>query len=424
MKWGLEFMNRFVDGKMNQEQPIWRYAFASLVVTISTLGFGRMSYGILMPFMKESLSLSYEQAGILATTNSIGYLGMVLFAGMLATKWGSKRLVVFGTLLVATGLMYLAMVQSFSASLVGMITLGVGTAFAYTPLVNIVVGWFPQRRGMMIGFLVSGLGLGTLISSMLIPLFTTWFSIDGWRYLWFVYGLLSLLFALVALLILRDPPIPLLKKEQKGQSLWREVYLHKCVLLVAIIYGLIGFAYLLPQSFLFSFILEAKIDRFVAGQIMALGGLMSIFSGPLWGMISDKIGRKKSLVITLVTGAASMLISVIFPVFIGFVVSQFFWGVTVVGMLSLIQALSTEQIHSSYAPIALGYVTVYFALGQLLGPGLGGWMIDHIGGISSALLLCSGLLLLAFLFSLRLRKKEDSQSLHHLPEPSFEHIKS
>ncbi|WP_186670965.1 YbfB/YjiJ family MFS transporter [Sporosarcina sp. BP05] len=396
---------------MNQEQPIWKYAFASVMVTISTLGFGRMSYGILMPFMKESLSLSYEQAGMLAMTNSIGYLGMVLFAGILAAKWGSRKLVVFGTLLVSAGLLYMASVQSFSASLVGMSILGVGTAFTYTPLVNIVVGWFPQRRGMMIGFLVSGLGLGTLISSLLIPFFTTWFSIDGWRYLWFVYGLLSLLFALAALLILRDPPIPLLKKEKKDQSLLREVYLHKGVLLVAIIYGLIGFAYLIPQSFLFSFILESKIDRFVAGQIMAIGGLMSIFSGPLWGTISDKIGRRKSLIITLVTGAASMLIPVIFPVYIGFVISQFFWGITVVGMLSLIQALSTEQIHPSYAPVALGYVTVYFASGQLLGPGLGGWLIDHIGGISSALLLCCGLLLLAFLFSLRLQKNEDGQSL-------------
>ena len=311
---------------MNQEQHIWKYALASLVVTISTLGFGRMSYGVLMPFMKESLSLSYEQAGMLATTNSIGYLGMVLFAGILATKWGSKKLVVFGTVLVAAGLLFLGTVQSYGTALLGMMMLGVGTAFTYTPLVGIVVGWFPQRRGMMIGFLVSGLGLGTLISSLLIPLFTTWFTEDGWRYLWVIYGILSLLFALVALLILRDPPIPLVKKEQKDASLLREVYVHKGVLLVAIIYGLIGFAYLIPQSFLFSFILESKIDRFSAGQIMAIGGLMSIFSGPLWGTISDRIGRKKLLIITLATGATSMLLSVIFPVFIGFVISQFFWA--------------------------------------------------------------------------------------------------
>lgn len=402
---------------LKQEQPMWWYAFASVMVTITTLGFGRMSYGILMPFMRDSLSLSYEQAGMLATMNSIGYLGMVLFAGILAAKWGSRRLVVFGTFMVAGGLMYLASVNSYVTALIGMVILGIGTAFAYTPLVNIIVGWFPHRRGMMIGFLVSGLGLGTLISSTLIPFFITWFSIEGWRQLWLVYGALSIVSTLIALLILRDPPVPLLKKEQKEQSLWKEVYLHKRVLLVAVVYGLIGFAYLIPQSFLFSFILESGINPYTAGQIMALGGLMSIFSGPLWGTISDKIGRKKSLLITLFIGATAMVLPIVFPVATGFIISQFLWGVTVVGMLSLIQALSTEQIHPSYAPIALGYVTVYFALGQLFGPGLGGWIIDNLGGIPAALLLCSGLLLLAFLISLKMEKHGVG---HLIPEPVME----
>ncbi|MFJ8248253.1 YbfB/YjiJ family MFS transporter [Peribacillus asahii] len=397
---------------MGQEQRIWWYAFASMMVTISTLGFARMSFGILMPFMKENLSLTYEQAGMLGTATSIGYLGMVLFAGILASKWGSKRLVVWGTFLVAIGLLCLSWVTSFISCLVAMAMIGVGTAFTYTPLVNIVVGWFPKQRGMMIGFLVSGLGLGTLISSTLIPFFTTWFSDSGWRYLWLLYGILSLVVVLVAQAILRDPPIPLRKKGQRDESLLREVYLHKGVLLVAIIYGLIGFAYLIPQSFLFSYFLESNVDRYSAGRIMAFGGIMSIFSGPLWGTISDRIGRKKSLLITLFLGAGSMLIPILFPIQIGFVVSQFLWGVTVVGMLSLIQALSTEQIHHSYAPIALGYTTVFFAVGQLAGPGLSGWMIDHVGGIPSALLLCCGLLFTAFILATQLQKKAAEEQMN------------
>lgn len=397
---------------MGQEQRIWWYAFASMMVTISTLGFARMSFGILMPFMKENLSLTYEQAGMLGTATSIGYLGMVLFAGILASKWGSKRLVVWGTFLVAIGLLYLSWVTSFISCIVAMAMIGVGTAFTYTPLVNIVVGWFPRQRGMMIGFLVSGLGLGTLISSTLIPFFTTWFSDSGWRYLWLLYGILSLVVVLVAQAILRDPPIPLRKKGQRDDSLLREVYLHKGVLLVAIIYGLIGFAYLIPQSFLFSYFLESNVDRYSAGRIMAFGGIMSIFSGPLWGTISDRIGRKKSLLITLFLGAGSMLIPILFPIQIGFVVSQFLWGVTVVGMLSLIQALSTEQIHHSYAPIALGYTTVFFAVGQLAGPGLSGWMIDHVGGIPSALLLCCGLLFTAFILATQLQKQAAEEQLN------------
>lgn len=394
---------------MGENKQVWLYAFASVMVTISTLGFGRMSYGILMPFMMESLALTYGQAGVLATTISVGYLGMVLFAGILAAKYGSKRLVVFGTLFVASGLFFLSTVQSFAVALIGMIILGVGTAFAYTPLVNIVVGWFPRKRGMMIGFLVSGLGLGTLISSLLIPLFTSLFDENGWRYLWIAYGVLSIVSAIVAVFILKDPPVALLKKDGKDTSFLRDVYLNKKILVVAIIYGLIGFAYLIPQSFLFSFIMESDLSAFEAGKIMALGGFMSIFSGPLWGSVSDKIGRKKSLLMTLSIGAVAMLIPVLFPVFTGFVLSQFFWGITVVGMLSLIQALSTEQIHPSFAPVALGYVTVYFAAGQLLGPGLGGWMIDYIGGIPSALMLCVGLLVVAFLMATRLQKENMSE---------------
>ncbi|MEK4030531.1 YbfB/YjiJ family MFS transporter [Pseudobacillus sp. FSL P4-0506] len=390
---------------MEQERQIWKYAFTCVAVTISTLGFGRMSYGILMPFMKEDLSLTYEQAGILGTATSVGYLGLVLFAGIMAAKWGSKRLVVMGILLVAAGLLYLSFVRDFFSCMAGMISLGIGTAFTYTPLVNIVVGWFPKQRGMMIGFLVSGLGLGTLISSALIPLFTAWFSMNGWRYLWGLYGLLSLLSALVAHMVLRDPPISAPKNLQAEESLFREVYLHKRVLLVAFIYGLIGFAYLIPQSFLFSFMLESHINDYTAGQIMAVGGLLSIFSGPLWGAISDRIGRKKSLLITLLIGAVSMAVPIVLPVYGGFIISQILWGTTVVGMLSLIQALSTEQIHPSYAPVALGYVTVYFAFGQLLGPGLGGWMVDHVGGIPSSFMLCSGLLLLSFILSVRLHKQ-------------------
>lgn len=383
-------------------QNIWKYAFASVAVTVSTLGFGRMSYGILMPFMKENLAMSYKQAGMLATTVSIGYLVMVIFVGLLASKVGAKKLVVFGTGLVATGLFMLSVVTSYTLTITSMLILGIGTAFTYTPLITILVGWFPRKRGMLIGFLVSGMGLGTLISSTLIPFFTTWFGDLGWRYLWFFYGVLSIVSIIIAMIILRDPPIPLLKKEQQKRSFYKRVYFNKRVLRVAFIYGLVGFAYLVPQSFLFSYILEVGLTKYQAGQIMAVSGVMAIISGPLWGGVSDRIGRKSALLFTLAIGATALIIPVLFPVYIGLLSSQFLWGATIVGMLSLCQALSTEQVHPTYAPVALGYVTFFFAAGQLLGPGMGGWIIDHFNQIPLALMMCSLLLGIAFILSIRI----------------------
>src|SRR5699024_81671 len=159
--------------------------------------------------------------------------------------------------------------------------------------------WFPQNRGLMIGLLLSGMGLGTLITSTLIPLFNSWFSDDGWRYLWLVYGLITVLVTWLSLISYQDPPVASHKSKEKNQSLLHEVYLNPRVMIVAIIYGLIGFAYLIPQSFLYSFILESGIDEHMAGVIMGLGGFIGVFSGPIWGSISDIIGRKKSLAIVL-----------------------------------------------------------------------------------------------------------------------------
>lgn len=397
------------------EKKVWMYAFASVMVTITTLGFGRMSYGIMMPFMMDSLALTYGQAGLLGTIISLGYLGMVLFAGILATKMGSKRLVVIGTFLVACGLFYLSFVQNFIITSIGMTILGIGTAFAYTPLVNIVVGWFPTKRGTMIGFLVSGLGLGTLISSLLIPLFQSYFGDDGWRFLWGFYGILSILSTIVALIILEDPPTQNKQRDIEQKSVVSAVYLNKKVLLVGFIYGLIGFAYLIPQSFIFSFMLESSIHYKDAGKIMAIGGFMSIFSGPLWGIVSDKIGRKHALVIALSVGTVAGIMPVILPVYFWFMIGQFLWGTTVVGMFSLIQALATEQTDIVYAPIALAFTTIFFATGQLLGPGVGGWMIESIGTISSALLFSGSLLAGAFALSMFL-KKENSMMLQSSSE--------
>src|SRR5699024_252305 len=164
------------------------------------------------------------------------------------------------------------------------------------------------------------------------------------------------------------------------------------------------------QSVLFSYILESGIEEYMAGIIMGIGGFITVFSGPIWGAISDRIGRRKSLAIVLFLSAISVLISIFYNTVPGFIVSQVIWGFTVTGLLSISQTISTEQTNEVLAPVALGYVTIYFAGGQMLGPGIGGFLIDYSGSILTALWLCFGMLAIGFLLTFQLKTIEKRNS--------------
>ena len=152
---------------------------------------------------------------------------------------------------------------------------------------------------------------------------------------------------------------------------------------------------------------------------MALGGLMSIFQPSVMGeRYPIKSGEGSHLSSLLLRGHRQCLFR-FFSLYSSGLSSVNFSGGLRYRWHALIDSSAFDRIHPSYAPVALGYVTVYFALGQLVGPGLGGWMTDHLGGISSALLLCCGLLVLAFLFALRLQKKEEL-SAKYLPQRNLD----
>ena len=87
----------------------WIVIFAGLMVTIGAHGFGRMSYTLILPAMKDGLNFTYSELGLLGTGNFIGYLIMAIIGGLLAARFGprvviSLALVFMGLTMILTGL--------------------------------------------------------------------------------------------------------------------------------------------------------------------------------------------------------------------------------------------------------------------------------------------------------------------------------
>jgi MFS family permease len=72
----------------------WVFVGVGLLVKMAGLGFGRFAYPMLLPNMRVSLGFNYIEMGLLSGAIMLGYLLFSLIGGMLATRFGPKRIVI------------------------------------------------------------------------------------------------------------------------------------------------------------------------------------------------------------------------------------------------------------------------------------------------------------------------------------------
>ena len=81
--------NNFLWRDLNErakERHFWIFVLTGMFLIITTTGFARMAYGIILPFMQEGLHLSTAQSGMLGTILFLGYLLTVGTSGILTIR--------------------------------------------------------------------------------------------------------------------------------------------------------------------------------------------------------------------------------------------------------------------------------------------------------------------------------------------------
>lgn len=364
----------------NKRPPAWLMIGTGILVVVVVLVFGRLAYGLILPSMRAGLGLSYEQAGTLGTVTALGYLCLVMVAGSFAARFGGRQAVLVGVLLAVTGFIGLSLASNYYLILALMALLGFGTAFGYTPLVSVLATWFPERRGAVIGLLSSGVGIGMLSAGSLVPYLTTTIGSSGWRIAWGLFAALGILTALLVLAFLRNPPIPTAGAGQPPRPVNRAaVFRNRRLVIVGLVYAAIGLSYIVQSIFMYSYSIDSGLTPVTAGRLAAMMGVLSIFASPSWGWLSDRIGRGNALVLSMSLTLTGSVIPLVWPTLPGFTLHYMILGCTVAGLFTSVLAAATEQVEPREAPLAVSYVTMYFALGQFLGPAIAGRIIDWTG---------------------------------------------
>ncbi|GAA5532166.1 MFS transporter [Deinococcus aluminii] len=383
-------------------RSLWWMVLTGGFVTLVTLAFARLAYGVLLPEMQRGLGLSYGQAGNLGTVTALGYFATVMLAGLAARRWGARNTVLLGVATVSAGFVGLALASAYPLLLVLMALLGIGTAFTYTPLISALAAWFPQQRGLVIGLATSGIGLGLVSVGFLVPALTAWQGEGGWRWAWGLFAVTGAAVCGLVAAFLRDPPRPPVRSTSGSAGAWA-VYRNPRVITVGLVYAAVGLTSIVQTLFMVSFMRHGGVPGGQAGQLVAVNGLLSVFSGVVWGWLSDRLGRGASLMLALGLVLLATLAPVLWPTLAVFTLHYVVLGCTVTGLFTLIQAAGTEQVAAEDMPLALSYVTLFFAAGQFLGPALAGGLIDRTGSFPVAFALSSAVLAAGLALAARIR---------------------
>tara|TARA_B100001250_G_scaffold406757_1_gene426353 strand:- start:1191 stop:2354 length:1164 start_codon:yes stop_codon:yes gene_type:complete len=365
---------------------------ALVIATAVSQSFGRFTYSVLYIEIRDDFELSNTAAGGIGSLNLVGYLIGSLLVAFTVGNFGLIKTAKYGLAGVVIGLLLLSWSPNSFITLLALFLTGLSAAGVWitTPaLATNLLG--PDRKGLAIGWVTTGVGLGFFAACVFDAVITDWRS---------VYGLETIIgFAALGLLVLT---ITTSENPASGSGLsptaLKQIpgWLNLCVT-----YGFFAVSVSLAMTFSAALLEEdAGFKEGSASLTFALIGLGLALGGPIMGWLSDRIGMNSAQLVSLTCLTVSCaLIATGHPV--AAPVSTLLFGMAFTGVVVNITAKVSSHLSAEAFGAAYAVLTIVFGAGLAVGPQLGGIIADSSGSFQPALILAScfaaGSLFLTFL---------------------------
>lgn len=383
----------------------WAVVAAGTLSIFACLGLGRFALGMLLPSMAASLPLTRSEMGLISTGNFIGYLAAVVLGGRMVAAMGARRTITLGLGLVGGSMMLVGQAAGFAPVLALYVVTGFGSGAANVPVMGLVAHWFTRRvRGRAAGFVVIGSGFAIIVSGALVPAVNAAQGAEGWRLSWLLLGIMVAVAAAAAHLVLRNHPAELGLEPVGGEAPLpaAKAHLAKAVSRRGVLahlgglYFLFGFTYVIYATFIVTALVQERgFPESLAGQFWSWIGLLSLASGPVFGTLSDKLGRRAGLMLVFCCQAVAYTLAALPVPEPLLMVSVGLFGLVAWSIPSIMAAAVGDYLGPEQAASAFGTITFFFAIGQITGPALAGWMADALGGFSWSFAMAAALALAA-----------------------------
>jgi predicted MFS family arabinose efflux permease len=346
------------------------------------MGIGRFAYTPILPIMQRELGMTNSVAGLLASSNFIGYLAGAVLCAFFPLMLRSS-VVNIGAILASIASTFL-MGVTLSPQLWGLLrgVSGLASAILFV-VISIEVSESLTRRGYghWIGALYGGIGLGIALSGSMVPVFEIF---GGWRFSWFGMSGLAGLLTLSGVLLAHKRAASLdITAGQATPSPRAGNYR-----LLAAAYICEGLGYIVTATFIVTMISHTPgLESFAPFSWVAVG-LAAAPSTIFWQQVGRRIGVRPALMIAYAVQAVGILVSIRAASMLEACLAAVSFGGTFLGIVTLVMTEGNRRAgHDGRRTAAI--LTACFSVGQVIGPPLAGRMADLRGGFALPLLLAA-----------------------------------
>lgn len=357
---------------------------ASLVVGMSI---SRFAYTPILPMMLQGDAIDHSQGALLASTNLLGYLVGAVSAGAPALRPHPVTVLQASLFVNVLTLAMMVVPDSHGLWFVARFLNGISSAFIFVFASTLVLG---LRRPACTTALFSSVGIGIVISGLLLPLcYRFW---PAWETGWAVSTVLAATFASFAAIGARSSAPPFVAGENRSGETRQGA--SAAFWIISVSYGLAGFSYVVPATFLVTIMSSDSHLRAFAQWSWPIVGLFAAVSVVFWTSMGIRYGKSRTLAISLLVLALGCIAPVALHNAAGAI-----GGATGLGASFMAIAMLSVGLIRELDPLRAGTriagATAFFSIGQFLGPLFTAYSYSRTQGYAQALLVAATVLAVA-----------------------------
>lgn len=357
----------------------WPLAAGGALATAMAFGPARIGFGLFLPVFRDEFSLSTSTAGLIASSAFGGFFLALLLTVWLVVIQGPRLAVALGCFAALFGMAIVAIAQNPTMLAVGTVLAATSAGFCWSPFNDAAERGVPfNERERALSIISTGTA-GGIVGAGILALAVAGLE-HGWRTVWVVFALAALITAAVNLYALARLPRSdshSVDRDALGGLFSRTAW---PLLAIALSFGLTNGFYL---SFAVDHVSQAGglpgIATALSGPVLYIalgaGGLV----GFLTADVKARVGLTGLVRGIFVCSLLSLLLLGLLPTsWSSLLVSAALQG-TCIMVLSAIFSFWSSHLHPRLPTVGFTATLTMFALGNIIGPALGGFAAQPLG---------------------------------------------